>query len=99
MPTAGIIASIQKKDPTAVKQLFDRFYSKLAAISLRYCKSRLQAEEAMNASFSNLLKKLHNSRQAVTADPDLYIEREFIFGCIASIKNIRSEYYAPSTVH
>ncbi len=92
-----IVSLIQKNDKTAKKQLFETYYSRLAAISLRYAKNTAQAEELVNAGFSACINKLHHHPSF--SDLDLLMEGEFIASCVSFIRNIRSEYYVASTVY
>jgi RNA polymerase sigma-70 factor (ECF subfamily) len=99
MSSEELLAMIQKKDAAARKQVFERYYSRLAAIALRYCKSKEQADELVNIAFGNSLNKLLHNRQGKTTNAEEFLEREFILECVNHIKAIRSEYYVSSTVH
>jgi RNA polymerase sigma-70 factor (ECF subfamily) len=90
---------IQKKDANARKLVFERYYSKLAGIALRYCKNKDQADEALNHAFNNSYNKLLHQRQGKAVNLEEFFEKEFIAECVGFIKNIRSEYYVSSTVH
>jgi RNA polymerase sigma-70 factor (ECF subfamily) len=84
-------------DVSARKQIFEEYYSKLAAISQRYAKNQEQSEALLNSGLTHCLNTL--DFQLPSAEINQLIETEFIISCIAFIKNIRSEYYVASTVH
>ncbi|MES2679795.1 MAG: sigma-70 family RNA polymerase sigma factor [Bacteroidota bacterium] len=92
-----LVSLLQKNDKSAKKQVFEAYYSKLAAISQRYAKNQEQAEQLINEGLNACLIKLQH-HPAVT-DLELFIEKEFIAAGVAFIKNIRSEYYVASTVY
>ena len=49
MPASqDLVMLLQKKDPGALKQLFEEYYSKLSAIALRYAKNENQAEQLLH---------------------------------------------------
>ncbi len=99
MYTKEIIVSITKNDKTAIKEVFEKYYGKMASIALRYCKSQAQANEAINFGFNAFIQKLQQNRNAHTVDIDTTFEPEFIRSCTAFIKGISSEYYVASTVY
>ena len=99
MSSPDLITAIQKNDKTAKKEVFDRYYGKLAAIANRYCKSADQAEELLNVGFNSCFEKLQNMRNSKTPSLDSFFEKEFILESISFIKGIRSEYYVSSTVY
>ncbi|MBA3680738.1 MAG: sigma-70 family RNA polymerase sigma factor [Bacteroidetes bacterium] len=94
-----IIVSITKNDKTAIKEMFENFYGKMAAIALRYCKNQTQANEAINFGFNSYIQKLQQNRNALTVDIDNTFEPEFIKACATFVKGISSEYYVASTVY
>ena len=96
-PHSELVSLIQKNDKSAKRQVFEAFYSKMAAIALRYAKNQSQAEEMTNFSFNSCFEKL--SKNQPFTDLDIFIHREFIAACIAFVKGIRSEYYVASTVY
>ena len=99
MSEKELIDLIQQHDPAAKKLVFESFYSRLAAISARYCKNQTQAEEFLNAGFHNCFTKLSSARDLHHETFSAALTREFIKEAIAFIKNIRSEYYVSSTVY
>ena len=99
MSSEELLALIHKRDSNARKLVFERYYGKLSAIALRYCKSPEQAEEVFNLAFNNCINKLTHNRQAKTVNLEEFLEKEFILECVSFIKTIRSEYYVSSTVH
>lgn len=94
-----LITLIQKKDPNALKELFDCYYGKLSAVALRYAKNASQAEEMLNTAFHSCVLKIQQHKQVKSLDLDQFIEHEFMIECVAFVKNIRSEYYVSSTVN
>jgi RNA polymerase sigma-70 factor (ECF subfamily) len=99
MPNAELIASIQKNDKAAKKEVFDAWYSRLSAITLRYAKNQQQAEAMLNTALNNCFNKIQVHKQPQTIHLDSFLEKEFIIECIAFIKSARSEYYVSSTVY
>ena len=99
MSSIELIMLLQRGDQAAKRQLFDLYYGKLAAISRRYAKDSVQAEEILNIGLSVCLHKLEHQRHLEDLNLDTFMEMEFITECIAFIKNIRSEYYVSSTVN
>ena len=99
MSSIELIMLLQRGDQAAKRQLFDLYYGKLAAISRRYSKDSVQAEEILNVGLSVCLHKLEHQRHLEDLNLDTFMEREFITECIAFIKNVRSEYYVSSTVN
>lgn len=94
-----IIVSITKNDKTAIKEVFEKYYGKMAAIALRYCKNQTQANDAINFGFNSFIQKLQQNRNAHTVDIDNTFEPEFIKACTTFVKSISSEYYVASTVY
>jgi RNA polymerase sigma-70 factor (ECF subfamily) len=94
-----IIVSITKNDKAAIKEVFENYYGKMAAIALRYCKNQTQANEAINFGFNAFIQKLQHNRNAHTVDIDTTFEPEFIKACASFVKAISSEYYVASTVY
>jgi len=93
------IALITKNDKDAIKEMFENYYGKMAAIALRYCKNQTQANEAINFGFNSFIQKLQQHRNAQTVDIDNTFEPEFIKACASFVKGISSEYYVASTVY
>lgn len=94
-----IIVSITKNDRTAIKELFEKHYGKMAAIALRYCKNQTQATDAINFGFNAFIQKLQQNRNAHTVDIDTTFEPDFVKACTSFVKGISSEYYVASTVY
>lgn len=99
MASPELIALIQKNDKAALKQAFELYYGRLAAIANRYAKNQSQAAELFNTAFNNCLHKLQQNRHSKTTDLDAFMEREFVLECVDFIKSKRSEYYVASTVY
>lgn len=93
------IALITKNDKAAIKEMFENYYGKMAAIAVRYCKNQTQASEAVNFGFNSFIQKLQQHRNAQTVDIDNTFEPEFIKACASFVKGISSEYYVASTVY
>lgn len=98
MSSPELFDLLQKSHPGAARAAFDKYYSRLAAIALRYAKSATQAEELFNQAFQATLLAVKSMRQA-PLDLDDFVEREFLKQAIAFVKSIRSEYFVSSTVH
>lgn len=99
MSITELIAGLNKNDSSIKKHLFDSYFGKLMAISLRYSKNDSQASEAFNVAFNVVINNLKQQKPASITDLDSFIEVEFIKEVVAFIKNIRSEYYVASTVY
>jgi RNA polymerase sigma factor (sigma-70 family) len=99
MQHSELITLLQKKDPSAQRQIYEHSFSRLSAIALRYCKSKEQAEEAMHTAFNICFDKLLNLKNSPSPDLDSFMEQEFIHEVVQFIKSIRSEYYVSSTVY
>ncbi|MEI6019772.1 MAG: sigma-70 family RNA polymerase sigma factor [Bacteroidota bacterium] len=97
--SADLIQLINKKDPKALKQLFDEAYPKFSAIAMRYAKNAAQAEQLLHQGLMHCFTSAQHHRHLRAVDFDAYLESEFILSCIQSIKDIRNEYYVSSTVH
>jgi len=92
-----LVSLMQKNEKSAKKQVFEAYYSRLAAISQRYAKNQEQSDKMLNEGLIHCLNKLQHQPQV--ADLDQFMEKEFILACVIFIKNIRSEYYVASTVY
>ena len=99
MPISDLISGLNKNDKSVKKELFDKYYSKLYAVVIRYGKNQAQATEIFNTGFNNCLQKLQHQKNNQQLNLDVFFEKEIIKECIAFIKNIRSEYYVASTVY
>ncbi len=99
MPISDLISGLNKNDKSVKKELFDKYYSKLYSIVIRYGKNQVQANEIFNAGFNNCLQKLQQQKSNVQLDLDVFFEKEIVKECISFIKGIPSEYYVASTVY
>lgn len=99
MQPAEIITGLMKNNAPVKKELFDRYFSRLSAIALRYSKNEEQARELFNTAFNASLHKLQRQKSSADFDIDAFIEKEFIQEAVNFIRNIRSEYYVASTVY
>lgn len=99
MSITELISALNKNDKTVKKHLFDTYFGKLSAISLRYSKNELQSAEVFNHAFNATITTLKNQKPTAVSDLDSFVEAEFIKETVAYIKNIRSEYYVASTVY
>lgn len=93
-----LIIACLKKDKIAQKHFFEKNYSLLSSISLRYTKNKTQANEVLMKGFSHLFSILssYNTQHEKTLHE--WIKKEFILFIVSYIKNIRNEYYVSSTV-
>ena len=96
---AELMQMIQKRDPKALRLLFETYFSKLSAISLRYAKNNIQAEQLFHFALSHCYKAIQEHRHQKQLDLNAFIEKEFIEAGIQFIKSIRNEYYVSSTVY
>jgi RNA polymerase sigma-70 factor (ECF subfamily) len=94
-----VITGLVKNNAPVKKDLFDRYYGRLAAIALRYSKNEEQGRELFNLAFNACLHKLQRQKNTPDFDLDSFIEKEFIQQAVDFIKSIRSEYYVASTVY
>ena len=46
-------ALIHKNDKGAIKEVFEKYYGKMGAIAIRYCKNKNQANDAINFGFNS----------------------------------------------
>lgn len=99
MASPELIALIQRNDKAVKKQVFETYYGRLAAISNRYSKNQIQANEILNAAFANCFDSLQHNRHIKVTELDAFFEKEFIRECVAFLKSIRHEYYVASTVY
>lgn len=97
--SADLLQLIHKKDPKALKQLFDELYPKFSAIALRYAKNTLQAEQLLHQGLLHCFNSAQQQRHLKAIEFDAFLESAFILSCIQTIKEIRNEYYVSSTVH
>ena len=99
MPRNEFIKLIIKNDELTIKKFFELSYPKMMSIALRYCKNRTQANEALNFSFYQIVKKIqHEKIQDLITPQNQINETEFILYCVKFVKNFVSEYYVASTV-
>jgi len=99
MPRNEFIELIIKNDELTIKKFFELSYPKMISIALRYCKNRTQANEALNFSFYQIVKKIQQEKIQDLITPQNQInETEFILYCVKFVKNFVSEYYVASTV-
>jgi len=94
-----LLQLIQKKDPKALKLLFDTYFSKFSGMAMRYAKNQSQAEELFHHGLNHCYNLLLQHRNDKGLDIGTFIESEFIIAGIQFIKDIRNEYYVSSTVH
>ncbi|MCE3228498.1 MAG: polymerase subunit sigma-24 [Bacteroidetes bacterium] len=99
MSITEVITGLNKNDASVKKYLFETYFGKLSAISLRYSKSAAQSSEVFNTAFNACLFKLQRQKNNPQFDLDAFMEKEFIQEVVDFIKNIRSEYYVASTVY
>lgn len=99
MQLADVITGLIKNNAPVKKDLFDRYYGRLAAIALRYSKNEEQSRELFNVAFNACLHRLQRQKSVSDFDMDAFIEKEFIQQAVDFIKAIRSEYYVASTVY
>jgi RNA polymerase sigma-70 factor (ECF subfamily) len=90
---------LQKKDPKALKILFEDYHNKLVAISIRYSKNDSQAQQLFHFAFAQCYNLLQQERNNKSLDLGAFLNEKFIEGCIQFIKSIRNEYYVSSTVY
>ena len=92
-------ALIHKNDKGAIKEVFEKYYGKMGAIAIRYCKNKNQANDAINFGFNSFVTKLQQNRNSQLIDIEKTFESDFIKACAFFIKSISSEYYVASTVY
>lgn len=99
MSVTELILGLNKNDKAAKKQLFETYFGRLNAISLRYSKNQEQGTQVFNTAFNACLHTLQRQKANPNIDLDSFFEIEFIKEVVSYIKNIRSEYYVASTVY
>jgi RNA polymerase sigma-70 factor, ECF subfamily len=93
-----LILACLKNDKTAKKQFFETYYSKLAYVSLRYSKNKIQSEQLLFEGFTHVLSIIGEFKTQTALSFDEFVTKEFIAFAVKYIKNIRNEYYVASTV-
>lgn len=98
MTESELIVACQRNDKSAQKQVFEQNYGALAAIAMRYSKSKAQADDMLSKGFIHLFSQLstYNSQNGQTLQD--WFKHEFILFAVGYIRNIRSEYYVASTI-
>lgn len=97
--TPDLLQLIHKKDPKALRLLFDQYSPKFLGIALRYAKNRSQAETLLHKGLVHCFQACYQNKQLKLHELDAFLPNEFIVSCIQSIKEIRNEYYVSSTVY
>lgn len=90
---------LQKRDPKALKFLFEEYHNKLLAISIRYSKNDSQAQQLFHFSFAQCFNWLQQERNNKSLVLNEFLIDKFIEGAVQFIKSIRNEYYVSSTVY
>lgn len=98
MSESELISACIKHDKVAQKQLFEQNYGVLAAISLRYSKSKAQADDILNKGAGHLFSHLYTYNAQPGKTLQDWLKNEFIAFAVRYIKNVRSEYYVASTI-
>src|SRR5712671_1186656 len=99
MPWTEHLISLNRKDPAAVRRLFETAYPRLMGIASRYCKDEAQAEKAFHSGFSDIISHVQNLRIGKYEGLSDLLVRQFILSCVEFVKSVRSEYYVASTVY
>lgn len=90
MTDIELINACVKHDKAAEKQLFQRFYSSLFNISLRYSKNKSQANQLFTECFSEIYCDLPEFDTSKNETLDVFVTKKFIQRALVFIKNIRN---------
>lgn len=98
MSELELISACIKNDKIAKQQFFEKYYSTIGSIALRYSKNKSQAEPGIFAGFQVIFSQLpvFKAQQKLTLDE--FVKKQFIPEMVSYIKSIRNEYYVASTI-
>lgn len=98
MPDLELISACIKNDENAHKVFYERFFSLVSGISIRYSKNKIQAHEIMQNGFAHLFTEISKFKHGNKLSLEDWVKEEFIKFAVEYIRSIRSEYYVASTV-
>jgi len=98
MPDLELISACLKNDGNARKVFYEKFFSLLSGIAIRYAKSKAQAHEIVQNGYAHLFNEISKYKAGSKQSVEDWVKEEFIKFAVDFIRNIRSEYYVASTV-